>query len=138
MEDSKHKIFSRRPFSSPLRLNAGLTARPEALHTPAAGAATTALLDSRREAERLLLDQFAPAALVVDPKLQIIHFQGNTSPYPAPGDRGTELSPVEDGGTGVCGGSPDGDSPGKERMVQKYAERFGSRRTGHWWQLRSV
>ena len=88
VEDSKHKIFSRRPFSSPLRLNAGLTARPEALHTPAAGAATTALLDSRREAERLLLDQFAPAALVIDPKLQIIHFQGNTSPYlrPATGE----------------------------------------------------
>ena len=38
----------------------------------------------RREAERLLLDQYSPAALVVDPSLQIVQFQGNIGPFLAP------------------------------------------------------
>jgi two-component system CheB/CheR fusion protein len=84
LEDSKHKVFARRPFSSPLHLNAGPIVRAGAARTPGADIPATPVFDSRREAERVLLDQYAPAALVVDSRLQIIHFQGKTSPFLAP------------------------------------------------------
>jgi len=83
LRDNKHKVFSRRPFSSPLHLNAG-PARADATRIPAADIPATPVFDSRREAERVLLDQYAPAALVVDSRLQIVHFQGKTSPFLAP------------------------------------------------------
>ena len=38
----------------------------------------------RREAERVLLDRYGPAALVVDPTLHIIQFQGKIAPFLAP------------------------------------------------------
>ncbi len=87
-EDSRHKIFSRRPFSSPLRLSTPMGIRPETEPVTAKGASSTAMHDSRREAEQVILDQYAPPGLVVDPRLQIIHFQGNTRPFlqPATGE----------------------------------------------------
>ena len=84
VEDTKHKIFSRRPFSSPLNMSTVPMGRADASKIPAVSSAAPPMFDSRREAERVLLDRYAPAALVVDPRLQIIHFQGNTSPFLAP------------------------------------------------------
>ena len=37
--------------------------------------------DLRREAERAILEQFAPPALVVDASLQVVYVQGDTSPF---------------------------------------------------------
>ena len=39
------------------------------------------------------MEHYAPPALVVDPNLQILHFQGDTSPYlaPAAADPGLHL-----------------------------------------------
>ena len=83
-EDSKHRLFSRRPFRSPLHVTAGPMAHVNAARVPSAAAPVTPVFDSRREAERVLLEQYAPAAFVVDSRLQIIHFQGKTSPFLAP------------------------------------------------------
>jgi CheR methyltransferase, SAM binding domain/CheB methylesterase/PAS domain len=44
-------------------------------------------LDLEKDADRILWERYALAGIVVDDKLQILHFRGNTSPYlqPAPG-----------------------------------------------------
>src|SRR5262249_51007115 len=46
------------------------------------------LRSAQSEATRLLLDRFAPAGVVIDEDLQIVHFRGSTGPYlePAAGD----------------------------------------------------
>lgn len=82
IEDNKNKIYSRRPGAGPPYLGAAVPALPGQAHI--AGAAGIKAFDLRREAERVLLEQFAPAALVVDPDLYIVHLHGNTSPYLAP------------------------------------------------------
>ncbi len=83
-EDSKHKILARRPLETPLRVHAGITETAAAEKAPATLQADPPVADVRREVERLLLDGYAPAALVVDSGLQIVHFQGNTGPFLAP------------------------------------------------------
>ena len=44
--------------------------------------------DLRKEAERIILERYSPPALVVDSNMEIVHFQGDTSPFlkPAPGE----------------------------------------------------
>ena len=83
VEDPKLRLFTRKPVAAQLHVNPALVeytrpARDERASEPANS------LDVRRDAERLLLDQYVPAALVVDADLQIVHFQGKTSPYLAP------------------------------------------------------
>jgi two-component system CheB/CheR fusion protein len=49
--------------------------------------------DLRKEAERLILDRYAPAGVIVDPDLRLVHFQGDTSPFlkPTPGEASFHL-----------------------------------------------
>jgi two-component system CheB/CheR fusion protein len=82
-EDRKHKIYSRKALAGPPPLIAAAQA-PQTAQAQLMGPALPRLFDLRREAERVLLEQYAPAALVVDPDLYIIHFHGDTSPYLAP------------------------------------------------------
>ncbi len=82
-EDRANRIFSRQPGSSP-QLQMGVASREETRRAPAGAPMHGAGFDLRKEAERLLLERYAPAALVVDPELHIVHLQGNTSPYLAP------------------------------------------------------
>lgn len=44
-------------------------------------------LEIQREADRIVLNQYAPAGVVVDVNLEILQFRGQTSPYlePSPG-----------------------------------------------------
>ncbi len=81
-EDPKHKILLRRPTKSPLHVHGGVPEKAEKV--PALLRAAPPVSDVRREAERLLLDRYAPAALVVDSDLQIVHFQGNTGAFLSP------------------------------------------------------
>ena len=83
-EDSKHKILTRRTLESPLHVHAGMVERTGGERAAAAPRTTPPVSDIRREAERLLLDKYTPAALIVDSNLQIVHFQGNTGPFLAP------------------------------------------------------
>lgn len=83
VEDNHHKILVRRPVASPLHVHAA-QAEPAEGETVAAYPLETPVTDVRRQAERVLLEEYAPAALVVDSDLQIIHFQGNTGLFLAP------------------------------------------------------
>lgn len=51
--------------------------RPKASKVPAT-------IDFRKEAERILLNRITSPALIVDPDLRIVHFQGDTSRYLSP------------------------------------------------------
>jgi two-component system CheB/CheR fusion protein len=84
VEDHKHKFFSRKPVAGPPYMGTTAAGLAKADQAQLGAASPLTRFDVRREAERVLLEQFAPAALVVDPDLQIVHFQGNTSPFLAP------------------------------------------------------
>ena len=84
-EDRKNRIFLRKPavaafreFNSPSnRLREADSAEPN----PTAASVS---VDLGREAEGILLEHYAPPALIVDPDLHIVRFQGDTSPYLVP------------------------------------------------------
>jgi len=62
--------------------------------TPAASAASPPpTFDLRKEAERILLGKYAPPGFIVDGNLQLVHFQGDTTPFlnPAPGEASLNL-----------------------------------------------
>ncbi len=85
-DDRKHRIFSPRPLKAEFHEFDTLPDRvqkpgvPPPMVTPGSEDA-----DFQKQAEALLLEHYAPPALIVDPDLQIVHFQGDTSPYLAPG-----------------------------------------------------
>ena len=89
VEDRKNKIYSRKPvIGSPQFAAAARESGRAGPAQIAAGSAAPRAFDVKREAERILAERYAPAALVVDPDLYIVHFHGDTSPYlsPASGD----------------------------------------------------
>ena len=82
LQDRAQKIFFRKPgsvrnFSRP---NLGKEEAQELRQRVPPAAA----LDVSKETQRILLERFAPAAIVVDSELHIVHFQGDTRPYLAP------------------------------------------------------
>jgi len=84
-EDRKHRIFLRKPAVAsfgPFHPAEGRL--PAADAAPLRTAAPILAVDFRKEAEGFLLEHYAPPALIVDPDLHIVHFQGDTSPYLAP------------------------------------------------------
>jgi len=84
----EHHIFKRKP--GPARLEYPVRA-PEASPPTVVGKAPAPQplgpRDTYREVDRLLLDRYAPAGVVVTEALEIVQFRGDTSPYlaPAPG-----------------------------------------------------
>jgi two-component system, chemotaxis family, CheB/CheR fusion protein len=81
-EDRSHKIFSRRPTAGPAahfewrmddHKEQGV-AQPKAALPAVAG-------DFQQQAEQVLLQHYAPPALVIDSNLRVLHFQGDISPY---------------------------------------------------------
>jgi two-component system, chemotaxis family, CheB/CheR fusion protein len=86
--DRKHRIFSPKPVKADLQeLINTVPDRVPKLGSPAPRLTPTSDIDFQKQAEALLLEHYAPPALIVDPDLQIVHFHGDTSPYlaPAPG-----------------------------------------------------
>lgn len=84
-DDRKHRIFLRKATATPLHAFQGAAERfrePDA--APPRIPAPSATDDLRKETESVLLDHYAPPALIVDPDLHIVHFQGDISPYLAP------------------------------------------------------
>ena len=81
-EESKHKIYS---------CNLAVAARSAlapADHVKTAARAATAVtgaaFDLEKAVERIIWQRYAPASLVVDEDLQVLHFEGNAGPYLAP------------------------------------------------------
>lgn len=88
--DKRHKFYVRTP--TPSRLTFGYA--PGALmHTPlvvqesGAAPAPRGFPDIYREADRVVLGRFAPPGVVVDEKLHVVQFRGDTGKFlkPAPG-----------------------------------------------------
>ena len=102
LENTKQKIFAKRsgvadpPRGVPVprrRGGAHEAGTPDHSRFVDTGADPVRLLpayggsDLQREADRLMLQRFAPAGVLVDAELEILQFRGNTDPYlsPAPG-----------------------------------------------------
>jgi two-component system CheB/CheR fusion protein len=96
VEDSKHKIYAKKPGPGRLPLLPAPRARPGVPLDPSSrargsGARTAAARvgsapgggDVQEAADRLLLS-FAPPAVLVDSNLEILEFRGNTEAYLAP------------------------------------------------------
>ncbi len=85
VEDQKHRIFLRKPAPAVTRgIKSAAEHFPEPHPAPPRISAPPADVDFRKEAEGVLLEHYSPPALIVDPDLHIVHFQGDTSPYLAP------------------------------------------------------
>lgn len=87
--DKRNKIYAKKLITT--RLNIDLADSPYPLvTTPPQVSAIEQLpgdLELQREADRIVLNQYAPAGVVVDLNLEILQFRGQTSPYlePTPG-----------------------------------------------------
>ena len=87
--DKKNKIYAKKPATT--QPNIDLTASPYPPITfhpqPFASEQLPGDLELQREADRIVLNQYAPAGVVVDTNLEILQFRGQTSPYlePSPG-----------------------------------------------------
>lgn len=83
--DEDAKIFARTAVKSTLRLAPARDAIPAL--PPMAEQRPPSAGDLVRRAESLLLDQYAPPGVIVNGRMEILHFRGRTGPYlePAPG-----------------------------------------------------
>jgi two-component system, chemotaxis family, CheB/CheR fusion protein len=86
--DKKYKIYARK--LAPARLSVDLVsvaASGIVNPIPKVAEPTWSDLDLQREADRIVLDRFAPVGVVINNDLEIVHFRGQTSLYlePAPG-----------------------------------------------------
>ena len=93
MVDRAHKILSKRPAEVNRRFSLYSAAYDKAMGEAAVRVETPARFDVEREADRIVLGQYAPAGLIVSENLQILHFRGHTSPYlsPPPGEASLSL-----------------------------------------------
>ena len=83
--DREHKICSKKPAVSGPVFDLSTAAGFEKAMGAAAGKPETeSRFDVQKEADRIVLSQYAPAGLVVDENLHILHFRGNCSPYLSP------------------------------------------------------
>ena len=82
-EESKRKIYSRNPAVAVARSSLAPSDHAKA-PARAAAAVTGAAFDLEKAVERIIWQRYAPAALVVDASLQVLHFEGNAGPYLAP------------------------------------------------------
>ncbi len=88
--DKKYKIYARKLAPARLMLDIVTSSIPPSgilNSTPKSANATWSDLDLQQEADRIVLERFAPVGVVIDNDLEILHFRGQTSLYlePAPG-----------------------------------------------------
>jgi two-component system, chemotaxis family, CheB/CheR fusion protein len=90
--DKESRIFARTAVKSTLRLAPAQEVFPGARQTADELRSTTPA-DLVRRTESLLLDRYAPPGVVVNERLEILHFCGRTGPYlePSPGQPGHDL-----------------------------------------------
>ena len=89
--DRKHKVYSRRPFAE--RLNFDFVTSKHFAAEPVRSPNepnpfNESYSNVRRQADQIVLGRYAPAGVVVNDQLDILHFRGDTSPYlaVAPGE----------------------------------------------------
>jgi len=94
--DPRHRIFQKKPAPAgrtlDLRAHAALDGTPPrgGRHE---GPAVWSALDVQREADRIVLNRYAPVGVVVDEAMTVLQFRGRTSSYlePAPGMASLDL-----------------------------------------------
>ena len=80
--DKEHRVYGKRAQAIPPLLSLAPAASAKGAAAPTAPAAAPATRsDVVREAERLLLDRYAPASVLVDEKEQVFRFRGDTEAY---------------------------------------------------------
>jgi two-component system CheB/CheR fusion protein len=80
--DDKHRIYARRPATGRPRFHtAARTHDPARPGAPQVIAKARGLSEVPREADRMLLARFGPAAVIVDEALQVLEFRGDTDPF---------------------------------------------------------
>ena len=88
--DKKQKIFSKMPVATPpLQMGAALSQPGDKKRRPITLPATLpeglrTELSAQREADRLMVNEFAPPGVIINAELQIIQFRGATSAYLTP------------------------------------------------------
>lgn len=84
--DKKHKIYARK--SSPVRLPLDLIANTYASEISDSISRNQdparSEIDWQQAADRIVLERYAPVGVVINQKLEILHFRGQTSPYLEP------------------------------------------------------
>jgi len=88
----KHRIYTKKSSASRPALE---MPAPSPKHLPAEESEmdTPARFDPQKEADRIVMDHYAPAGLVASSDLQILNFRGNVAPYlsPSPGQASLSL-----------------------------------------------
>ena len=120
--DEKHRIYSRKETAAPAAAHASRRALPRDRATGEAGRPHAAEPRSRAgiptEADRVLLDRYAPASVVVDEGLDILEFRGDTASLPRARARPGEPEPDQDGPQGApAGAAPDDPGGAKEERA---------------------
>ena len=146
--DPKVKLYGKKSVGTPLRVEFGPVVPIPPPH-PATGAtaelpALRTSLEIQREADRLIMNKYSPAAVVIDEHLDILQFRGQTGAYlePAPGEaslnlirmarEGLKLELNAAVGARNPGGSslPPGQWPVGHPAVARQARRRGNARHG--------
>jgi len=93
--DKKNKIYSRKLVSTRLSFNLVASNYSREILNPQPSVAADIQSDQemQKEADRIVLNQFAPVGVVVNCELEILQFRGQTSPYleTAPGKASLNL-----------------------------------------------
>ncbi len=81
--DKKLRLYAKQPGSGPLNTPVRAGESPEAGYTDAVEVAgrDRVALDVQKTAERMLLAQYAPAGVIVDDALNVVHVRGDTRAY---------------------------------------------------------
>jgi two-component system CheB/CheR fusion protein len=81
--DREHKVYAKSAQATPAFLRGPPVAGPRAVPPSAAPIPprTDQRTDVVRESQRLLLERYAPASVLVDHKDDVFHFRGDTEPY---------------------------------------------------------
>jgi two-component system CheB/CheR fusion protein len=81
--DREHKVYAKRAQATPAFLRGPPVAGPRAVAPSVAPSPprTDRRTDVVRESQRLLIERYAPASVLVDDKDDVFHFRGDTEPY---------------------------------------------------------
>jgi two-component system CheB/CheR fusion protein len=83
-EESKCKIYSRNPAAAVARSSLAPADHAKAPARAVTAELTGAAFNLEKAVERIIWQRYAPAALVVDAGLHVLHFEGNAGAYLAP------------------------------------------------------
>ncbi|MGH9666379.1 MAG: chemotaxis protein CheB, partial [Bryobacteraceae bacterium] len=82
-QDKKLKLYTKRPGADPLSLRFPISEplAAKGMGNETAGGSVRAALDVQKTAERMMLAQYAPASVIVDDAMNIVHVRGDVGPY---------------------------------------------------------